>query len=225
MSSSSSSSHSFLEEEAQAEAYLNEHEREIAEADHLTPQPVHVDTSKPRLSKAVRALLKKTGQKGVNAAEIMQQMAVAKEDTAVEEKTYRDEQYYISPDMPINRENDKDFLGVAQDDVAKMTASVNDALFELMPDDAQSMASKRKIVRWDNKRKRYVRGTVGELKDNTHIRNESGALIKAKSKVKRGELYDKWKSKHRVGEKGIGHDDDNGSGGAQEISHGRGRYE
>ena len=72
--------------------------------------------------------------------------------------------------MPLTRSADQDFLGVERDDVAKLTASMNDALFELMPDDAQSMTSKRKIVRWDNKRKRYVRGTVGELKDNTHIR-------------------------------------------------------
>ena len=172
----------------------------------------------------MRTLLKKTGQKGVSAKEIMQQVHGDKEATALEggeggEKTYRDEQYYISPDMPAHRENDKEFLGVAQDDVAKMTASVNDALFELMPDDAQSMASKRKIVRWDNKRKRYVRGTVGELKDNTHIRNESGALIKSKSKVKRGELYDKWKSKHRKGESGVGNDEND----SKEIQQGRNR--
>ena len=102
--------------------------------------------------------------------------------------------------MPLTRSADQDFLGVERDDVAKLTASMNDALFELMPDDAQSMTSKRKIVRWDNKRKRYVRGTVGELKDNTHIRNESGQLIKSKSKVKRGELYEKWRTKHRMNE-------------------------
>jgi singapore isolate B (sub-type 7) whole genome shotgun sequence assembly, scaffold_1 len=102
--------------------------------------------------------------------------------------------------MPLTRSADQDFLGVERDDVAKLTASMNDALFELMPDDAQSMTSKRKIVRWDNKRKRYVRGTVGELKDNTHIRNESGQLIKSKSKVKRGALYEKWRTKHRMNE-------------------------
>ena len=105
--------------------------------------------------------------------------------------------------MPLTRSADQDFLGVERDDVSKLTASMNDALFELMPDDAQSMTSKRKIVRWDNKRKRYVRGTVGELKDNTHIRNESGQLIKSKSKVKRGELYEKWRTKYRMNEQTI----------------------
>ena len=106
--------------------------------------------------------------------------------------------------MPVGRESENAFLGVAQDDVSKLTASVNDALFELMPDDAQAMASRRKIVRWDNKRKRYVRGTVGELRDNAHIRNESGQLIRGKSKVKRGELYEKWRQKHRVDQQAMG---------------------
>ena len=114
------------------------------------------------------------------------------------------EQHFIGAEMPVGRESENAFLGVAQDDVAKLTASVNDALFELMPDDAQAMASRRKIVRWDNKRKRYVRGTVGELRDNAHIRNESGQLIRGKSKVKRGELYEKWRQKHRVDQQAMG---------------------
>ena len=118
--------------------------------------------------------------------------------------SYRDEQHFIGAEMPVGRESESAFLGVAQDDVAKLTASVNDALFELMPDDAQAMASRRKIVRWDNKRKRYVRGTVGELRDNAHIRNESGQLIRGKSKVKRGELYEKWRQKHRVDQQAMG---------------------
>ncbi|KNB41440.1 hypothetical protein JH06_5500, partial [Blastocystis sp. subtype 4] len=184
------------EEEAKEEAYLNEHEREIAEADHLTEQKEHPTLSKPRISKAMRAMLKKSGQKTINVKELMKHTV----EVPTEEKSYRDDEHYISPEMPLTRSADQDFLGVERDDVAKLTASMNDALFELMPDDAQSMTSKRKIVRWDNKRKRYVRGTVGELKDNTHIRNESGQLIKSKSKVKRGALYEKWRTKHRMNE-------------------------
>lgn len=165
--------------------------------------------SKPRISRAMRAMLKKSGQT-INVKELVKHTTDApSEEVDVKgedeiQKTYRDEQYYINPEMPITQSTDQDFLGVERDDVAKLTASMNDALFELMPDDAQSMTSKRKIVRWDNKRKRYVRGTVGELKDNTHIRNESGQLIKSKSKVKRGELYDKWKSRNHMNEQAIG---------------------
>ena len=48
--------------------------------------------------------------------------------------------------MPLTRSADQDFLGVERDDVAKLTASMNDALFELMPDDAQSMTSERLFV-------------------------------------------------------------------------------
>lgn len=95
----------------------------------------------------------------------------------------------------MTRDNEE-FLNVQQDDVSRLTASVNNALFELVPDEAQSITQKQRITRWDNKRKRYVTGTVGELRDNAHIRNESGQLVKGHSKVKRGELYEQWKKNH-----------------------------
>ncbi|KAK8798282.1 hypothetical protein WA588_003367 [Blastocystis sp. NMH] len=188
------------EEEAKEEALLNEHERETAAEGHLAPKPVVPMPGKPHISAAMRALLRKSGQKTINVRSLAAQ-AAPKPETPT---SYRDEQHFIGAEMPVGRESENAFLGVAQDDVAKLTASVNDALFELMPDDAQAMASRRKIVRWDNKRKRYVRGTVGELRDNAHIRNESGQLIRGKSKVKRGELYEKWRQKHRVDQQAMG---------------------
>lgn len=198
------------EEEAKEEALLNEHERETAAEGHLAPKPVVPMPGKPHISAAMRALLRKSGQKTINVRSLAAQ-AAPKPETPVsfrmkseKQTSYRDEQHFIGAEMPVGRESESAFLGVAQDDVAKLTASVNDALFELMPDDAQAMASRRKIVRWDNKRKRYVRGTVGELRDNVHIRNESGQLIRGKSKVKRGELYEKWRQKHRVDQQAMG---------------------
>ena len=158
----------------------------------------------------MRALLRKNGQKTINVRSLAAQAAPKPESPVClwlwneRQTSYRDEQHFIGSEMPVGRESENAFLGVAQDDVSKLTASVNDALFELMPDDAQAMASRRKIVRWDNKRKRYVRGTVGELRDNAHIRNESGQLIRGKSKVKRGELYEKWRQKHRVDQQAMG---------------------
>lgn len=158
----------------------------------------------------MRALLRKNGQKTINVRSLAAQAAPKPESPVClwlwneRQTSYRDEQHFIESEMPVGRESENAFLGVAQDDVSKLTASVNDALFELMPDDAQAMASRRKIVRWDNKRKRYVRGTVGELRDNAHIRNESGQLIRGKSKVKRGELYEKWRQKHRVDQQAMG---------------------
>lgn len=106
--------------------------------------------------------------------------------------------------MPVQREGEKDFLSVQKDDVSRMTSAANNAMFELLGDDAESINKNKKIVRWDSKRKRYVRGTVGELKDNKHIRNESGQLILSKSQNKRGELYEKWRKMHKVSEQEIG---------------------
>ena len=199
-----------VEEEAKEEALLNAREREAAEEGHLEPRPVAPSVGKPHISAAMRAMLRKNGQKTINVRSLAAQAAPKPEapvglrrgDDA--QTSFRDEQHFIGSEMPVGRESENAFLGVAQDDVSKLTASVNDALFELMPDDAQAMASRRKIVRWDNKRKRYVRGTVGELRDNAHIRNESGQLIRGRSKVKRGELYEKWRQKHRVDQQAMG---------------------
>lgn len=107
--------------------------------------------------------------------------------------------------MPVTHDAEE-FLTVQHDDVGKLTASVNNALFELMPDDAESITNRKKIVRWDKKHGRYVRGSVGELKDNKNIRNESGQLIEGKSKLKRGELYAKWRKTHKKNEQSIGED-------------------
>lgn len=176
----------------------------------MEPKPAAPSVGKPHISAAMRALLRKNGQKTINVRSLAAQAAPKPESPVClwlwneRQTSYRDEQHFIESEMPVGRESENAFLGVAQDDVSKLTASVNDALFELMPDDAQAMASRRKIVRWDNKRKRYVRGTVGELRDNAHIRNESGQLIRGKSKVKRGELYEKWRQKHRVDQQAMG---------------------
>ena len=121
----------------------------------------------------------------------------------MKQKSYRDEQYYIRPDMPVTHDSEE-FLNVQNDDVGRMTATVNNALFELMPDDAESITNKKKIVRWDKKHGRYVRGSVGELKDNKNIRNESGKLVEKHSKLKRGELYEKWRKTHKKNEQAIG---------------------
>ena len=55
------------------------------------------------------------------------------------------------------------------------------------------------MIRWDNEKKKYVKGTVGRLQDNKHIRNESGKVITKKNVKSRGELYKKWKGKNKGG--------------------------
>ena len=169
------------------------------------------ELGKPHISKKMRALLKSSGKQVCIKELTKNTESVAEPEVSVTwwrdgQKTYRDEQYYINPEMPMTRDNE-DFLNVQQDDVSRMAASVNNALFELVPDEAQSITNKQRITRWDNKRKRYVTGTVGELKDNVHIRNESGQLVKSHSKVKRGELYNQWKKSHKVSEQSIGGED------------------
>ena len=49
----------------------------------------------------------------------------------------------------MTRDNEE-FLNVQQDDVSRLAASVNNALFELVPDEAQIITQKRRITRCDN---------------------------------------------------------------------------
>ena len=64
-----------VEEEAKEEALLNEHEREAAEEGHLEPKPAAPSVGKPHISVAMRALLRKNGQKTINVRSLAAQAA------------------------------------------------------------------------------------------------------------------------------------------------------
>ena len=149
-----------VEEKKAREAYLNAHELDDEANQHIVLKE-RKELGKPHISKKMRALLKSSGKQVCIKELTKNTESVAEPEVSVTwwrdgQKTYRDEQYYINPEMPMTRDNE-DFLNVQQDDVSRMAASVNNALFELVPDEAQSITNKQRITRWDNKRKRYVR--------------------------------------------------------------------
>lgn len=70
---------------------MNEHERENAAADHLPKDMIEMEVKelgKPHISRAMRALLKKNGRKGINVKELAQQQAGVKTTESIEEVWY-----------------------------------------------------------------------------------------------------------------------------------------
>ena len=73
------------------------------------------------------------------------------------------------------------------------------ALLDIAPDTVDEMNNKRRIMRWDAKKRKFVKQTLEEMaqtKGNKRVRTESGASVKG-SKAPAGELYNKWKKRTR----------------------------
>lgn len=74
------------------------------------------------------------------------------------------------------------------------------ALLDVAPDDAMDMNKKRRMMRWDAKKRKFVKQSLEEMtasKGAKRVRSESGVTT-GKSTAPAGELYKKWKAKtHR----------------------------
>eukprot|EP00605_Chrysophyceae_sp_TOSAG23-4_P002350 GSChrysophyteH1.ASY1.ANO1.2598.1 assembled CDS len=84
---------------------------------------------------------------------------------------------------------------------AQHAAMMEAAMLDLNPDDAEAMNNKRRIMRWDAKKRKYVKQSLSEianLKGQSKSRSESGGAGKGKSSKPAGEIYNKWTKKtHR----------------------------
>eukprot|EP01041_Mallomonas_annulata_P001134 gene1134-2196_t len=79
--------------------------------------------------------------------------------------------------------------------------SIERALLDVTPDDALEMNKKKRLLRWDAKKRKFVKQSLEEMAQSRgakRVRTESGAVMKQTSKVAQGEIYKKWKMKsHR----------------------------
>jgi len=110
----------------------------------------------------------------------------------VEEKTFRDEQFYMSP-LPANYHNEK---GMSME---KGSGLNSDAIvLDLNGDDKDTMGSKKSVMKWDRKRKKFVMAAanvdINSKKGGKKMKNESGQLVEAK----KGKIYEDWKQKHKI---------------------------
>lgn len=156
---------------------------------------------KKRISRAERKRLKKTGSFSNHCRE--EQKKPVKNARGAE---FRDNAYYINNGITscaeeVHRERQKEAALQPSSSMGKgigSTLRLEEALLDIVGDENIDMVRKRKMMRWDKSKGKYVQTTLGAelsgVSKSKRIRLESGKLMK-KDKMKPGELYDKWQKK------------------------------
>lgn len=129
-------------------------------------------------------------------------------------ETGKDEEFYI-PYRPKDFNSERGLSLQGEGTAFEQQAS--SAVLDLMGDEGDRLNQHRKMMKWDRKKKRFVRETGKEDQKNK-IRTESGQVISAKSNKKN--FYEEWKKKYKVDDGGS---DGETAGGGRRPSRGRGR--
>eukprot|EP00606_Chrysophyceae_sp_TOSAG23-5_P000217 GSChrysophyteH2.ASY1.ANO1.1445.1 assembled CDS len=118
---------------------------------------------------------------------------------------FADKRFY----MPYGTEDDKAQFAEESLNVhsglktaeAQHAAMMEAAMIDVNPDDATAMNNKRRIMRWDAKKRKYVKQSLTEianLKGSNKSRSENGSGNGKKSSKPVGDMYSKWSKKtHR----------------------------
>ncbi|MED6292521.1 ATP-dependent RNA helicase ddx54 [Characodon lateralis] len=91
------------------------------------------------------------------------------------------------------------------------------AVLDLMGDEGNQLNQHKQIMKWDRKRKRFVKES-GKEEQKKKIRTESGQIVNNK---KRKNFYEEWKKKYKVDDAGSVSDGE--TGGRKRPAGGRGR--
>ncbi|KAJ0057117.1 hypothetical protein NL108_002034, partial [Boleophthalmus pectinirostris] len=114
--------------------------------------------------------------------------------------TGRDDEYYI-PYRPKDFNSERGLSLGGEGTSFEQQAST--ALLDLMGDEGDKLNQHKNMMKWDRKRKRFIRDTGKE--DKKKIKTESGQVISKKSKKN---FYEEWKKKYKVDD--IGSDNETG---------------
>ncbi|XP_068937745.1 ATP-dependent RNA helicase DDX54 [Petaurus breviceps papuanus] len=128
---------------------------------------------------------------------------------------HRDEDFYI-PYRPKDFDSERG-LSIGGEGSA-FEQQVSSAVLDLMGDESHNLTKGRQLLKWDRKKKRFV-GNTGQ-EDKKKIKTESGRYIS--SSYKR-DLYQKWKQKHKIGDRDSEEEEGEGEGKRRGWNHGRGR--
>ncbi|XP_067861828.1 ATP-dependent RNA helicase DDX54 [Heptranchias perlo] len=107
-------------------------------------------------------------------------------------KSGRDEEFYI-PYRPKDFNSERGLSLSGEGTTFEQQAS--GAVLDLMGDEAEDMQKRKQMLKWDRKKKRFVRDTG---KENKKIMTESGRYISASYKKN---IYEEWKKKYKVDER------------------------
>ncbi|KAM7368968.1 hypothetical protein PAMP_013268 [Pampus punctatissimus] len=125
----------------------------------------------------------------------------------------KDEEYYI-PYRPKDFNSERGLSLGREGCTFDQQAST--AVLDLMGDEGDRLNQHKRIMKWDRKRKRFVRDT-GKEDQKKKIRTDGGQVIA--NKKNRKNFYEEWKKKYKVDDGGSGSDGETGRGGGG----GRGR--
>ncbi|KDO30101.1 hypothetical protein SPRG_05292 [Saprolegnia parasitica CBS 223.65] len=207
-----------LNPEEQAEFRTKRREaREAAEAEEAA---VPVIGSKRYLSAADRKKVKKMKLNGENVdvdalwKEKEAAKAVVSETTDDNAKKFQDEENYIGyiKDTDYAKEEALSRGADGGRGNAFAQARLEDAMLDVNPDEAVAMNNKRRLLHWDVRKKKFIKTTVGELKNGTIKKRNDGTQLSSK-KQKVGETYKKWQQKQHKRTNIIGaEEEEQGSG-------------
>ncbi|XP_018496448.2 ATP-dependent RNA helicase DDX54 [Galendromus occidentalis] len=161
--------------------------------DDLIERSASNDRSEPILAKQSpedkKSTLEDADEDAIKKVFATASWKVSKKKRAREMKSFKDTQFYISP-LPADHhfENglnvEKNFSREAQSEV-----------LDLMGEDTDDIRKKNNRMKWDRKKKRFVREDDGNNPKSKMIRTESGALVPASYKK---DLYKQWKRKNNI---------------------------
>ncbi|XP_027138032.1 ATP-dependent RNA helicase DDX54 isoform X1 [Larimichthys crocea] len=119
----------------------------------------------------------------------------------------KDEEYYI-PYRPKDFNSERGLSLGGEGTAFEQQAST--AVLDLMGDEGERLNQHKSIMKWDRKRKRFVRET-GKEDQKKKIRIDSGQVISNKKNKKN--FYEEWKKKYKFDDGGSGSDGETGGGG------------
>uniref|UniRef100_A0A673LWG3 ATP-dependent RNA helicase DDX54 n=1 Tax=Sinocyclocheilus rhinocerous TaxID=307959 RepID=A0A673LWG3_9TELE len=121
-------------------------------------------------------------------------------------KSGKDEEFYI-PYRPkdFNSERGLSLGG----DGGSFEQQASSAVLDLMGDESNTLNQNKSLMKWDRKRKRFVRD-MGKEDKNKKIRTESGQVVNSKKRKK--SFYEEWKKKYKIDDRAS--DSDGETGGA-----------
>lgn len=178
-----------------------------------TGEEIPMPVSKKRMSKADRKRLKKgvLFQKGGRAS-------IEKKTKGKCHSDFRDADHFIENDFGSNAADcarSRQMEAAMQPSASSTTKGsiaaalrLEEAMVDMVGDEHADLAQKQRMMRWDKAKRKYIRTTVGSelsgASKSKKMRLESGQLVKS-SKMKLGDLYEKWQKKtnQSVGRSGI----------------------
>ncbi|XP_051522411.1 ATP-dependent RNA helicase DDX54-like [Myxocyprinus asiaticus] len=131
------------------------------------------------------------------------------------QRSEKDEEFYI-PYRPKDFNSERGLSLGADGSTFEQQAS--SAVLDLMGDESNTLNQHKNMMKWDRKRKRFVRD-MGKEEKNKKIKTESGQVV---SRKKKKNFYEEWKKKYKVDD-GASDSDGETVGGARGRKFGGGR--